>query len=809
MSSQGTGIRYTGLTSAEVAERVARGESNNYRVRVDRTYWQIARDNIFNLFNIVLTILLVIIFLFHERTSVIFASFSVIANTVIGMWQEVNAKRTLDRLAAQNVQSVKVWRDGKITSIAATQVVMDDVLPIEPGDKLVVDGRVLHADSLEIDESLLTGESDAILKEAEAEVFSGSFCIAGAGVIVATQVGENSMINKLSRTAKAYRNIKTPAQRKVSVFVEIAVAGMLIFGPMLLVAGFVTRISLLETLKNTLVLVTSFVPQGLVLATTLSLTLGAIQISRRHTLVQRINAVESLANVNVLCFDKTGTLTRNELAVVEVLPLGSQSIEQIRELLTIYTANLAYQNKTAAAIAHYIGQNTAPHTNGHSPTAAVNVVKQQEIPFNSARKWGAIVLPDYSLILGAPERVLSPKVTGEAINQATQFATQGQRVLALARSNVAPTGENGLSEQREALALIVMSDQVRPDIKATLNAFYDLKIDCKVISGDNIETVRAIASAAGMHLHEGYTGEQLEAMSPNEFAHAAREANLFARIEPDTKRKIIAALKQQGGYVAMVGDGVNDVPALKEAQLAIVMNDGTQISKDVADIVLLDNAMSTLPLAFHEGQLITQKIYGTAKMFLTKNIYHVLTFILVGFMALPFPLTPVQISWAVFTTVNIPALLLSFGLLRPTLMRSFAKDVLAYVVASGVIGACGMALMYTLVYIITRRNTAVARSALVIFLGLYGTLVFWNTHGLDIFVPSSFLKAPRLTQIGVALILLTVVPMFILPRPFQFVSPPLIGWVLIATTFALTVTAQYYAMRGTRVLHDLNELLAP
>jgi cation-transporting ATPase E len=789
---------HPGLSSAEVAERVARGETNTFKIKVGRSYWEIVRDNVFNLFNIVLLVLLIIVFIFKDYRNLFFPSFSVIFNALIGMIQEINAKRTLDRLAALAVHDVKVWRDAKLIDIPIGEVVKDDVMPIEPGDRLVVDGLVLSSDGLELDESLLTGESDAISKEVNDPMYSGSFCIAGSGLMRATQVGAKSTVNKLSEVAKSYRNVQTPTQVKVGILVEFSVLGMLVLGPMVMLAGYIAGLELLDIVRNAVVLVTSLVPQGLVLVTTLSLTLGAVKISRRQTLVQRINAVESLASADVLCFDKTGTLTRNQLVVTEIIPLNGQSPDEICKSLAIYTRNLAHLNKTAGAIADYCGK-----------TSDIPITKKQEIPFTSARKWGAIVLPEQTLVLGAPERVLITSTT--AVARAKDLASAGQRVLALAGSDNPP--QNGkLDDACQPLALIVMSDQVREDIRETLNAFRQQNVQLKVISGDNVETVRAIAAQAGMHITGGYTGEELEAMSPSELEVAVRDSNLFARIEPETKRKIIAALKRQGHYVAMVGDGVNDVPALKESNLAIAMNDGAQIAKDIADIVLLNNAMSTLPLAFAEGKSITQKIYGTAKMFLVKNIYSVLLFIFVGFMMMPFPISPIQISWAVFGTINVPTTLMAFGVLRPSFMRNFARDVLSYVVISGIVGALGLTSVYGIVYIVTEGNIEgkrdIARSAVTLFMILYSIQIFWHTHGIDIFQPKTFTTYGKETLFGILLAVATIAVPYVQPDWFGFVRPSAVIWLVIAVTFAFTIYGLRITLQNQHIFNSLRRLSA-
>jgi cation-transporting ATPase E len=786
-----------GLTSAEVAERVARGETNAFKVQVGRTYWEILRDNLFNVFNFVLATLGIAMIIFQDYLNLLFASFSVVMNSIIGLVQEIAAKRALDRLAALSMQQVKVWRDGKLTEVPLSEVVKDDLLPLEAGDKVVVDGVVVAADSLELNEALLTGESDAVLKEVGAKLYSGSFVVAGAGLMRATAVGAASTINKLSATAKAYRHPLTPTQRYIANLVQIAVFVMLIFGPMTIIGGFVVHLPTIEIVRNAVVLVTSMVPQGLVLVTTISLSIGALIISRQRTLVQRINAVESMANVNVLCFDKTGTLTRNQLHVTEIIPLNGAQPEALHSHLQRYVANLATQNRTAGAIAAYVGADGS------------NAVKQREIPFTSARKWGAIVFESETLIMGAPERVLDPEHDAAALQEAHARAKRGERVIAFARSSEAPT-DSALPEKRDALALIAMSDQIRPEIAQTIAQFKALGVQLKVISGDNAETVRAIAEQAGMAIQGAYTGDQLEAMSAAEFADAVREANLFARVEPETKRKIVRTLKAQGAYVAMVGDGVNDVPALKEANMAVAMNDGAQIAKDVADLVLLDNSMATLPNAFERGKTITQKIFGSTRIFLTKNFFTVLAFIFVGFMALPFATTPILISWLTFGMVNVPGILITFGLLRPRYLANFADDVMRYVLSATVVGGLIMSILYAALYLVLRGDVEVgvielaardeARSGILVFMTLFCLVVFWNTFGIELFAPQTFKTRPYLVALGIALVLLTLVPPYFLPQIFQGWSNPRF------LVFAAAVVAAGIAAVALHVLYQSRQL---
>lgn len=788
----------TGLTSSQVAERVKLGQTNDFEARVGRTYWQIFRDNIFNLFNIVLFTLLLIVLLLRDYGTVFFSGFSVVTNAFLGMIQEISAKRKLDQMASLAAQQARVWRDGKLESIPLKQVVLDDVIALEPGDRIVVDGRVVRADALELDESQLTGESDAILKNIDDPIYSGSFCVAGSGMMVATQVGKDSTLNKLSVIAKAYKNILTPTQRKLVIIVEVSVLLMFIMGPMLFVAGYLQNLNTLSLLRNCVVFVTSLVPQGLVLVAILSLTIGAVKISRQKTLIQRVNAVESMANVSVLCFDKTGTLTLNKLAVTEIIPLNGTGIQELHGDLYQYVGNLSYQNRTANAVAAHV----APSQVGRELKT-----KAREIPFSSTRKWGAIAFDDMVYVLGAPERLLQDEATKAA---ADRLSTLGMRVIAFGKMpqlpDRPPTDLNG---HVHPLGLIVMSDSIREDIQTTLQDFRELGVDLKVISGDNIETVRSIAAQSGMNAELAYTGAELEAMPETEFDKAVQEASVFARIEPDTKQRIVNALQKQGEYVAMVGDGVNDVPALKAAQLAIVMNDGTQISKDVADIVLLNNAMSTLPLAFREGREITQTIYGTTKVFLTKNMYNMLLFIFVGFMMLPFPITPVQISWAAFGTVNMPAGFIALNIIRPKFIERFRRDVIDYVITGGLLGAVALSLLFLCAYLYSGRDLQFGRSAITIFICLYSMLIVWNVQGVEISQPRSFIRYWRVVVISGITTALTILSFYMLPHLFEFKPLPANSPIvyLIVALFLLTMVLVDHSMRHPYLLNRMWSLL--
>ena len=795
-----------GLSASDVQARIDRGASNDFEARVGRSYWSIFRENVLNLFNIVLGTMLIIVIALGDYATAFFAGFSVVSNTFFGMIQEFNAKRQLDQLAALAEQTVRCRRDGQWVDVPMRGVVLDEVIRIEPGDRLVVDGVVLRADSLEMDESQLTGESDAVGKAPADDVFSGSFCIAGAGLMRATKVGAESHMNRLSVIAKQYKLVKTPTQIKIDITVEVAVMFMAIFVPLIFVTGFTVGDEFLQIVRNAVVFTTSLVPQGLVLVAILSLTIGAVRISRQQTLIQRVNAVESLANATVLCFDKTGTLTQNKLAVREIIPMDALDLADIHSELRSFLKNLAHLNNTAQAIDRYI--------DGLAP-AVDYPPKLKEIPFSSGRKWAAVCLPGKTLLMGAPERLLPPD--SPFYQRAEALSAEGMRVLAFAEMAGEPDLSAGVAAYDVLpLALIVMSDQIRDDIQDTLAAFRQEGLTLKVISGDNIETVRSIAAASGMDIGaRAYSGAELDAMGQGEFDSAVSESHVFARIDPDTKQRIVEALRRKGEYVSMVGDGVNDVPALKAADLAIVMNDGTQISKDVADIVLLNNAMSTLPRAFREGKATTQTIFGTMKMFLVRNFFMVALFICIAFLALPFPITPVQISWATFGTVNLPATLIAFGWLRPRFMERFRRDVLDYIITMGCIGAAVMTLLYLIVWFGGGGDLRLTRSAMTIMVALYGMLITWHIAGIDLYNPDSFLEHKRILLLSSLLTAATIIAMYLFPALFEFKPPRWDGGdgslmiLAIAALFLLTMALAAQGLRHRYLLNRFWALLAP
>ncbi|MFI5261968.1 MAG: HAD-IC family P-type ATPase [Candidatus Limnocylindrales bacterium] len=781
-----------GLSAADVAERQAGGATNAYRPSTGRSSADILRENLLTPFNITLVALLAALLALGQIGDTFLAAGAVAVNALAGLVQEFRAKRTMDRLARQAVGTVRVRREGGTVEIAPQDVVLDDVVDVRPGDRVGVDGPLLWADALEVDESLITGEPDLVAKGQGDALTSGSFVVAGRGLVSAAQIGADSFVNRLGATAAGYRRSLTPVQRSLNAIVEISVLLMAIFGPLVVIQGYVGGVTLPDMLRNAVVIVTTFVPQGLVLATTLALSYGAIRIGMQRTLVQRINAVESMGNVTMLCFDKTGTLTENELSVERIVGVNGVPEAGLRAELAAYIGCLAVENRTTTAIGDAVGR-----AQGGSSKVA-------ETSFTSARKWGAVTYADgRTVVLGAPEIIASEPAVRE---QASQAAEGGLRVVAFAATHE-PGPDGQLPTGLRTSALVLLRDATRADVRPTLDALVERGISLCVISGDSLPTVLAVVREAGLEVAGTITGPELEGLDDVAFRAAVARCNVYARISPATKRRIVATLTARGEYVAMVGDGVNDVPALKEARLGIAMANGAQMAKDVSDLVLLDNALTTLPRALREGAITTQKVYASTRMLLAKNVYLILAVIFIGFMALPFPGQVRQLSWVTTVTTAIPALLVSLGYIRPTPVSDFRRQVIGSVIVSGLIGSLALAAAYAGAYFASGEDADVARTSLSLMVLAYGIIVMWDVHGVRPFEPRTFAAHPVEAVVGVALGVIGVVVPLAAPGFFRLEPMPpdvlaglLVGIVVVALVYWRSTFAHPRILEPIRVL---------
>jgi len=605
-----------GLTEAEAAARRAAGQANVVPFTTGRTYPQIVRDNVFNVINDLLFALGVTLIVLGRYLDAVVAVGVVMANTFVGLVQEVRAKRTLDRIAILTRPRATVVRDGAPREVDPAEVVLGDLLVLHTGDQVVVDGRLTSAAPLEVDESLLTGESDVAVKHGDDEVLSGSFCVTGGGTYVAERVGAESFANRITARAQAHRRVLTPLQRQVSVIIRLLLAIVLVFEILVVVKSIVGHVPFVETVRMSTVIV-ALIPNGLILSIALAYALGAVRMAGKGVLLQQANAVEALSNVDVLCTDKTGTLTTNVLRFDDLMALDEEEAG-VRQLLALFAAGVSQPNRTIEAL-----RTALP--------AAPPVPVADEAPFSSKWKWSGLSFAggaaSGTYVLGAPEALVE-SVGGRAPQARARldaWTAAGLRVLLFAGSAEPASFTMDEGEGPEVpphlrpLALVALRDELRPNVQETLRDFGEAGIAIKVISGDNPDTVTALAAQAGLGSDLAHlSGTELEPMDEAALARAAEETVVFGRVTPDQKERLTAALHGRGHYVAMVGDGVNDVVALKRADVGIAMQAGSQAARAVSGLILMKDSFAALPAAFRDGQRIRNGMQDVLEIFMVR-----------------------------------------------------------------------------------------------------------------------------------------------------------------------------------------------
>ena len=669
-----------GLTAAEVASRVQAGQINTLPERSGRSTWQIIRANVFTRVNAMLAALFVIVAATGQLLQGAFALL-IIANSAIGIIQELRAKRTLDNLAVIGEAHPTVLRDGERVSLPRDQVVVDDLIVINPGDQIVVDGEVVAHDYLEVDESMLTGEADPVAKVAGDELLSGAFVVSGSGVYRATKVGAEAYAAQLTAQAAKFTLVNSELRSgidKILRFVSFLLVpvGLLTIWVQFNQPGATWQDSALRMVAA----LVPMIPEGLVLLTSMAFALGVIRLGKRKCLVQELPAIEGLARVSVVCADKTGTLTQNAMTLGEIIVLDGDEAD-VKEVLSQLVAADPAPNASMNAIAEAIP----------TPQQAWEVTARA--PFTSAKKWSGVSFTrGGNWVLGAPDVLAPPNVA----TRAEEIGSTGRRVLLLGRASQQVDSPEAPGKVAPA-ALLVLDQLVRPDAADTLAYFNEQNVKVKVISGDNAASVGAVTRSLGVSVAEAVDARHLPT-GEAEFAEAVGRADVFGRVTPQQKRAMVTALQSQGQTVAMTGDGVNDVLALKDADLGVAMGSGSAATRAVAQIVLLDDRFATLPHVVAEGRRVIGNIERVAKLFLTKTVYAVALALIVGLLGLPNPFVPLQMTVVGWFTIGIPAFLLSLPPNRERARPGFVRRVLALAVPSGVI----VGLVSTVTYIATR-----------------------------------------------------------------------------------------------------------
>ncbi|MBO2447335.1 HAD-IC family P-type ATPase [Actinomadura barringtoniae] len=666
-----------GLSAEQVRERVAAGQVNDVPRRSSRSVGEIVRANVFTRFNALIGSLFVLVLIFGAWQDGLFGGI-IIANSAIGVIQELRAKRTLDKLAVVGETPVKVMRDGVVAELEQQEVVLGDLIMLGTGDKIVVDGAVVGSQGLEIDESLLTGEADPVHKQPGDEVKSGSFVVAGGGSFTADRVGRDAYAAQLVEEASKFSLSHSELMSGINTFLKY-VTWLIIPTAILL---FVTQLTVSkhhfgEAIVGAVAGVVTMIPEGLVLMTSIAFAVGVVRLGRRQCLVQELPAIEGLARVNVLCVDKTGTLTEPGMDLDQVVVLRDDLPG--RQALAALAADDPDPNATMQAVKEGLD---VPDPGWKT---------QSTVPFSSARKWsGAAFSGEGAWVFGAADVLLGPDDPNR--HKAEELGSTGLRVLALARVPEAAFADPDaldVTASAEPAALIVLRQRLREEAPATLRYFEEQGVAVKVISGDNPVSVGAIARTLKLPKAEHPVDARTLPDDVEGMADVLEDNSVFGRVSPQQKRAMVKALQSRGHTVAMTGDGVNDVLALKDADLGVSMGSGSGATRAVAQIVLLDNSFATLPSVVGEGRRVLGNIERVANLFLTKTVYSIILAILVGIMHVRFPFLPRHLTLISTLTIGIPAFFLA---LAPNMERArsgFVPRVLRFAIPAGL--ACGIA----------------------------------------------------------------------------------------------------------------------
>jgi cation-transporting ATPase E len=756
-----------GLTAEQVQERVLSGQSNRRADGTVRSVGDIVRANVLTPFNFLLGALAVVVVLTGSWRDALFG-LVLVANSLIGVVQEVRAKATLDRLAVLGAPRARVLRDGEVAEVATEDVVLDDLLELRAGDQVVADGRLIAVQGLEVDESLLTGESDHVAKHPGDEVLSGSFVVVGSGRCRVTAVGPSSFASRMTEKARRYTTASSELMIGINRILRYVTVAVVVVGPILFVSQRRSTDTWQEAVQGAVAGLVGIVPEGLVLLTSVAFFAAALSLARRRVLIQELPAVEGLARVDVMCVDKTGTLTEGDITLDHVEQLNPVATGIEVALGALASANDA--NATLLAV-----RRAYPAPGDWEPTGSV--------PFSSERKWSAASFAGHGTwVLGAPEMVRPLASAADVVAaRAATLAAEGNRTLLLAHT-AAPLDGSLLPPALEPVALVALHETLRPDAADTLAYFEAQHVAVKVISGDNPRTVGAVARRAGVRS----AGDPVDARhlpaGGEELADVMAGHAVFGRVVPEQKRAMVAALQARGHVVAMTGDGVNDALALKDADIGVAMGSGAPITRAVAQVVLLDNQFSVMPVVVAEGRRVIANIERVAALFLTKNVSSLLLSLSVAVAGWPYPFLPRQVTLVSALAIGVPGFFLALGPNNRRFEGGFVRRVLSFAVPAGAATAVAVMIAYGL----ARAQDQVPRQA-----RTAATIVFLMASMWVLVVQARPLRGWKVTLVAAmaALSLLAFAVPFV--RDFyELQLPPLLGLgtsVLIGAAAAVAV----------------------
>ncbi len=638
-----------GLTAADVADRVARGQVNDVPDAPSRTFTEILRANLFTKFNALIGSLWAIVMICGAYRDALFGGV-VVANTLIGIIQELRAKRTLDRLTVVNAPKVMAVRDGEIHQLAVNELVLDDVMDLRPGQQIVADSTMLAGTNLEVDESLLTGESDPVVKAIGDDLMSGSFVVSGSARAQVTKVGADAYAAQLAEEARRFTLVHSALRAAMDRIVTLVTYALVPTGIALFISQLDSDGGVRDGLVSAVGGVVAMVPEGLILLTSVAFTVGVLRLAKRRTLVQELPAIEVLARVDVICLDKTGTITSGAMDVTEVRAVDGN--DRTEPEIDAALAALAWAdpnpNATQQALQRRFDDTAAWTMSG-------------SVAFSSARKWSASSFDSQGTwVFGAPEMVVDGSGFEAIESSVSEAADSGRRVLLLASTDAPLEGES-LPAGVRAVALVMLEDQVRPDASETLAYFAEQGVTLKVISGDNPRTVGAVCRRVGLAGADQSVDARTLPDSIDGLADALEAATVFGRVSPHQKQAMVKALQSRGHVVAMTGDGVNDVLALKDADCGVAMASGSEASRAVAQLVLLDSSFAALPAVLAEGRRVINNIERVASLFLVKTTYALFFAWATVLTGVTYPFLPRHLTLVGTFTIGVPAFFLALA----------------------------------------------------------------------------------------------------------------------------------------------------
>lgn len=754
-----------GLTQEEVNKRVEREEVNKIPAAPSRTLGQMIRANFFNIFNAINIVLALLVIIAGSPKNAIFAGV-IIVNSIIGVGQELNAKKTLEKLSVLSMAHTNVLRDGKKVDVSVEDIVLDDVLCLASGDQVLVDCELIKGDELEVDESMLTGEADPIYKKEGDKILSGSFIVTGEGYARVKKVGNNTYSSQLANEARKFKIVNSELQNSISKIIKLLLILIVPLSAVLTTTQILfSHLSWQEALIGVVSGVVGMIPEGLVLLTSATFIVSVVRLAQYDTLVQQLSATEILARVDVLCVDKTGTVTEGRLNLIDVVQIGDIKKKEIDEVLAALSHNLPSKNPTQQAILEKY-------------TEAPNVSIIEKVPFSSRRKWGGIILKGYGAwVMGAPEIILGDRYC-EFQETIEQEAEKGRRVLLLGEVDQISLKKGLIAPVKEA-ALILIEDVIKKEAPKTLEYFKNEGVQVKVISGDNPVTVSAVAKRAGVYGAEKYVDARTLPKDQSELEEVIEKYNVFGRVTPHQKKAIVKALKAKGHTVAMTGDGVNDVLALKEADCGIAMGNGSEATKAVAQLVLMKSDFGALPNVVHEGRKQINNLERVAELFLTKTVFFVALGCVFSALMLAYPILAIQASLVGSCAIGIPGLFLAMGPSKGRVKKGFLKRILTRSIPNGIIMVAFTTIVF---YISVGKGDAIEYSrslASLVFLGISLVVMF------RVSMPFNKLKFVLVVTMIVASISCFVIP--IGKMVFEFVSLSIHDWLLAGTFIVASV----------------------